>query len=42
MKSAEPDMKQKKKSFHLRKRALQLLGIDTVWILLVGIFMFLI
>ncbi len=42
MKPAAPDTKQEKKNFRLRKRALQLLGIDMVWILLVGIFMFLI
>ncbi|MBR6707963.1 MAG: polysaccharide biosynthesis protein [Clostridia bacterium] len=42
MKPAEPDMKREKKGFHLRRRALQLLVIDAVWILLVGIFMFLI
>lgn len=42
MKPSAPDKKQEKISFRLRKRAWQLLGIDAVWILLVGIFMFLI
>ena len=42
MKPAEPNIKQEKKGFRLRKRALQLLGIDMIWILLVGFFMFLI